>query len=68
MMTDEEYNRKKEEYIATHICRQMRKQCKDEFIRLIKNREFKYSTFQVFDDLIFLTIEAVKETILNQGR
>ena len=68
MLNDEEYNKLKEEYIQTHICRQMRKQCKMEFFQLIKDKKFDYSTFQVFTDLVFLTIEAIKETIVNEGR
>lgn len=57
----DEINRKHEEYIETHVFRHMRKQCKQELLERIKNKDFTYDTFQTFEDYIYLTVNGVIE-------
>lgn len=58
-----EENMRRQQYIETHIFRQMRKQCQSELLERIKNKEFNYETFQVIEDYIYLTINSIIELI-----
>ena len=59
---EEEENMRRQEFIETHIFRQMRKQCQVELFEHIKNKKFDYEMFEIIEDYIYLTINSIIES------
>lgn len=63
----EELNRKHEEYIRTHLFRQMRKQCQEELKQKLLSHTFDCELVSMLSDYVYLSINSIFEFLTYQN-